>query len=793
MKLEGIRVLDLSRFLPGPHLAMMMADHGADVIKVEDTKSGDPARIIGPVQAGHTVYFRNANRGKRSLAVDLKSEAGREAFMRLAETADVILETFRPGVVDRLGIGYEAVRARAPQIVYASISAFGQSGPYRDRPAHDLSVNALAGIASLSVDGDGKPAMACLPPSDMGGSLMALAGILMALLRREATGRGDYLDLSMFDTVVSWTAHVVGRVFADGLAPNPSSQRTQGGAAFYRPYRTKDGRYIQLAVFMTGHWRVLSRQWMEDGVLSGDDWDSSQYRTDNEDLAQVLIQSFVEQYDRDEFVEEAQKRGLACCPVNTFEDFVTDDHMRQRGWFQTVTHPVAGEYVTPGAPFIMSATPWAAPRPAPLLDQHRAEVLAEIDAVPPRRETDPSPTDSGRAPDAALLDGVRVADITRAFAGPIGTMFLGFYGAEVIKVESESLEANREPNRPLFPDMNRNKLSCTLDLRSDGGKDLFRRLIRESDLVVDNFSATVMRRLGLGYDDLAAINPGIIQIGMPGMGTQGPLNTWVTYGNNLQAVTGLSLLWGHPDSPMESHAKGVIPDYVGAAFVALSAAAALEHRDVTGRGQAIEIAQVDGQGAMMGPAILDYTLNRRIWGSVGYEEPMAAHCAPYGAYPCRYADTWIVIACETDAHWQALAQAMGAPQWAEDPRFADTEGRRANREEIDHEIREWTQAFTSHQLLYMLQTAGVPAGIAMNGEDLYHDPHLRERGHVVQASHSPWGLLSHQGLPAIPSLSQATAAKPAPWIGADNDYIYTSVLSMSEAEIAQGRENGVLR
>ena len=216
MKLEGIRVLDLSRFLPGPHLAMMMADHGADVIKIEDTKSGDPARVIGPAEGGHTVYFRNANRGKRSLAVDLKSEAGREAFMRLAETADVILETFRPGVVDRLGIGYEAVRARAPQIVYASISAFGQSGPYRDRPAHDLSVNALAGIASLSVDGDGKPAMACLPPSDMGGSLMALAGILMALLRRQTTGRGDYLDLSMFDTVVSWTAHVAGRVFADG-------------------------------------------------------------------------------------------------------------------------------------------------------------------------------------------------------------------------------------------------------------------------------------------------------------------------------------------------------------------------------------------------------------------------------------------------------------------------------------------------------------------------------------------------------------------------------------------------
>ena len=137
MKLEGVRVLDLSLFLPGPILTQMMADHGAEVIKIEDTKSGDPARHIGPQSGGQTVYYRNANRGKKSLSLDLKSEAGRELFLRLAETSDVVLETFRPGVVDRLGIGYDAVAARAPQVVYCSISAFGQDGPYRDRPAHD--------------------------------------------------------------------------------------------------------------------------------------------------------------------------------------------------------------------------------------------------------------------------------------------------------------------------------------------------------------------------------------------------------------------------------------------------------------------------------------------------------------------------------------------------------------------------------------------------------------------------------------------------------------------------------
>lgn len=246
MKLEGIRVLDLSRFLPGPHLTMMMADHGAEVIKIEDTVSGDATRHIGPKKGGSTVYFRNANRGKRGFAVNLKSEEGREVFMRLAETADVIVETFRPGVVDRLGIGYDAVAARAPGIVYCGISAFGQDGPYRDRPAHDLSVGALAGTVALSLGADGTPNMPGLPPADMGGSLMALSGILMALLRRVETGRGDYLDMSMFDAIVSWTPHITGTVFAEGRAPVPSEQRTQGGSAFYRVFRTSDGRYVTL-------------------------------------------------------------------------------------------------------------------------------------------------------------------------------------------------------------------------------------------------------------------------------------------------------------------------------------------------------------------------------------------------------------------------------------------------------------------------------------------------------------------------------------------------------------------
>ena len=191
MKLEGVRVLDLSLFLPGPHLTQIMADHGADVIKIEPPGAGEPVRNVGYRAGGESVWFRNTHRGKRSVVLDLKSDAGREALLRLAETCDVMVEAFRPGVVDRLGVGYEAVSKRNPGIVYASMAAFGQTGPEQHRPAHDIAIQALAGTVSLNLGNDGAPTNPHIPVADMSASLMTLAGILMALLRRQSTGQAS--------------------------------------------------------------------------------------------------------------------------------------------------------------------------------------------------------------------------------------------------------------------------------------------------------------------------------------------------------------------------------------------------------------------------------------------------------------------------------------------------------------------------------------------------------------------------------------------------------------------------
>jgi crotonobetainyl-CoA:carnitine CoA-transferase CaiB-like acyl-CoA transferase len=249
MKLAGIKVIDLSLFLPGPHLTMLMADHGAEVIKVEPPGEGEPVRHVGATQAGYTVWFRNTHRGKQSVQVDLKDEAQKSALLKLIDAADVLVEGFRPGTVDRLGLDYATLSARNPRLVYCSISAFGQTGPKRMKPAHDLAIQADSGLVSLNLGGDGAPTHPNMPVADMAGSLMALAGILMALYRRDApggTGRGDYLDISMQDAALSWTPNVMGIPFAEGRAPEVKQQRSFGGGSFYNIYATRDGKHLVL-------------------------------------------------------------------------------------------------------------------------------------------------------------------------------------------------------------------------------------------------------------------------------------------------------------------------------------------------------------------------------------------------------------------------------------------------------------------------------------------------------------------------------------------------------------------
>ncbi len=249
MKLDGVKVLDLSAFLPGPHMTMMMADHGADVIMIEPANgTGEPTRVIGETTPdGVSVWFRNIARGKRSLKLNLKDSDGLDLFLRLAETADVIVEAFRPGVVKRLGVDYDAVVQRNPSVIYCSISAFGQDSSLAKKPAHDTAVQALAGLTDLCRGSDDTPAMPNVPFADASASLMALSAILMALYRRTQTGKGDYIDLAMYDAAIAWTPNVLGPTFGENRAPEPKQMRSFGGSALTNLYETADGEYLSFA------------------------------------------------------------------------------------------------------------------------------------------------------------------------------------------------------------------------------------------------------------------------------------------------------------------------------------------------------------------------------------------------------------------------------------------------------------------------------------------------------------------------------------------------------------------
>lgn len=244
-KLAGIKVVDLTQFLPGPMLSLMMADHGAEVVKIEPPM-GDPARQLAPFEQGQSVWFRNLNRGKHSVVLDLKSEVGKALLWSHIADADVFLESFRPGVMQRLGFDYAAVSARNPRIIYCSISAFGQAGNLAQHPAHDIVVQALTGFMSVNDGLDGIPVVPAVPSADMAAGLTGLSAVLMALIGRDKTGLGDYCDIAMYDAMLPWSAHIAGAALGGGEPPRSASQRSLGGAALYNVYRTADGQYMVL-------------------------------------------------------------------------------------------------------------------------------------------------------------------------------------------------------------------------------------------------------------------------------------------------------------------------------------------------------------------------------------------------------------------------------------------------------------------------------------------------------------------------------------------------------------------
>jgi crotonobetainyl-CoA:carnitine CoA-transferase CaiB-like acyl-CoA transferase len=372
MKLDGLRVVDLSQFLPGPYLTLALADHGAEVIKIEPP-DGDPGRKIGLADGPTTVFFRNLNRGKKSVVLNLKEPRDRDRLLRLAATADVFVESFRPGVVERLGVSYAEVARANPAIVYCSINAFGRHGPYRDRPAHDLAVEALAGVLSMTLGDDGRPALPGVPFADIAAGLQGLAGVLIALLKRQETGRGDYVEVAMLDSLLAAMPNIVGPVFVEKRAPNPKEQRTTGGAAFYRLYDTSDGRQIALAGQEPKYIeKVLGALGRTDLVELCTRGPGSHQRPVVE-----LLRDFFARRTQQESLAWLAELDVCFAPVQTLLEATKDPNVAAR---ELLLHDGDGRQHL--APPIRFAEEPARPRlNEPALGEHTDDVLAELEAA----------------------------------------------------------------------------------------------------------------------------------------------------------------------------------------------------------------------------------------------------------------------------------------------------------------------------------------------------------------------------------------------------------------------------
>ena len=768
--------------IPAAYATRQLADLGADVIKIEPP-GGDLNRLLPPFAGNvehreRSLTFIHANANKRSIVLDLAQDSDRELFAKLLASAQLLVEATPVGFLEQFDFTDASLRERFPNLAIVSITPFGRTGPYRHYKGSDAIANATGGF--LYGQGDNTKGQ-CTAPShlayQMAGTMAALLA-LAAVRHARVTGAGQRIDMSLQEALTFCNSSSVARYSRENRLERRPGGKAYGGAGT-NIYRCKDGRYVHFTTNMPHMWKEFAQNWMSSKALAAPEWENPRYRDEHSEEVARAFAEFIGRFDADDFANQAQARHLAAAPLNTIGQFVNCQQNATREWLQELDHPVIGKYKAPGAPMRLSLTPMRVRRPAPLLDQHRNEILLELEKLPSN-----SLKISQEKVRAPMLDGLRMADLTQQYAGPLGTEILAYYGMEVVKIETGTIPS-KEREAAVHACMNRAKLGATLNLRNPEGKELFRQMVAKSDVVVDNFSSGVLDRLGFPYEVLQQINPGVVQVVMPGWGLTGPLKSWVAWGWQLLAYTGIMRLWGYPDSPMETRCKIAWPDRVGSVTMALGVLAALEYQARTGKGQFIEAGMLEAQGAMMGPAILDFTVNGNEWDAMGYEETLGAPYAPYGVYPCQGEDNWVIIACASDEEWHSMVVLIGKNSWAADAKFAGKAGRKEHRRELDQKLSEWTRKCTPRQAFRLLQEAGIAAGMPSSGEDLFHDIHLRARGHIVETQAQPWGKISHHGLPGIPSLSEANAARPAPWIGADNDKVFGRILGLSKERIEE--------
>ena len=793
--LTGLRVLDLTGRMGG-YCGLLLANLGAQVILIEPP-GGDPLRRQGPFKDDHfdkeqSLSFAAYHTNKNGIVLDLEIGEHRETLRQLVSHADALIEDKPAGLLERVGLGYGALQSLNPTLVMTSITGFGQAGPYRDFKAPNIVAFAMGGLMNLCGHSGRAPLMG---PCDVAyhlGSVHAAFGTLVALFNRRGSGRGDHIDVSLQDVLVADPfLRIITRYSVTGEVPERTGHSQSTTVA--ETYQCKDG-YARIFVNQADHWKRFVDWLGRPPELLDPKYENAQNRFPLRQTIDRLVEARTLNYETKKFFDEFQSLRLAAAPINSPSAFLADEQTQARNFVTTVEHPRLGRHDFPGDPYKFSETPWRVERGAPLLGQHQEEVAREFSR--PSRWLEESRTRSETAaPPHKPFEGIRVISFPTGIVGPALAGLLAEHGAEVISIEAGRVVRSPERGQKfqIASDLesSRDRKRIAVDMKHPEGLALAKRLIAKADVVVENFSARVMASWGLDYPRMKEIRPDIIMASLQAFGQSGPRRDYVSFGPILMSYSGMAYLWRDP--AVERPGAGcqtAFPDYIAPSYGALAILAALHFRARSGAGQYIDISQAETAASMIGPAYLEYLITGR--------EPQpqgnfSATAAPHGCYRCKGDDRWCVIAIQSQEEWIRFCEIAGHREWLTDHRFAEPASRVSYHQELDYWIETWTAKHTPHQVMMMLQREGIAAAVVQTAEDLFRDPHLRERGFAREVFHPQIGWVTRAG-PSVRLTEQGyTPRRFAHVAGEDNEAVLGELLGMSGAEINDLTERKVLR
>lgn len=806
--LSPYRVLDLTDE-KGLICGKILGDMGADVIKIEKP-GGDPARRIGPfyhdeIDPEKSLYWFAYNNSKRGMTLDIESAEGQEIFKQLVKTADFVIESFEPGYMAKLGLGYEDLDKLNPGIILVSISPFGQTGPLKDYKASDITLWALGGMMYVSGDQETPPVrISHHPQSYLHGAAEGAAGAMMALYYRQITGKGQHVDVSIQESVVQVTDTVTlawDMQKATTTRSGPAGANPKIKTRSTRTWPCKDG-YVRFS-YRAGPQAERNNapliEWMDSEGFANDflrsfNWATWDMRTTTQEVIDQLEQPtkvFFLAHTKLGILKGALKYRLMMYPASTPKDILESEQLAVRDFWVKVEHPELGTTITyPGAMAKTTLLPPRISRRAPLIGEHNDEIRNELARGTPARKSKTQRTSLPQG--SKVFDGIKVLDFTWFIAGPQLSKMLADYGAEVIKIEGMKRPDPHRPAGPykddiqgpnrsgLYNQYNTSKLGISLNLTNPKGVEIARQLVARADIVLENFAGGVINRLGLGYEEIKKIKPDIIMLSSCMQGQTGPYANHPGTGSHLEALSGFTNITGWPGR--EPANLMVYTDYIAPRLSCALLMAALDYKRRTGKGQYIDVSQLEDSVQFITPLLLDYSVNGRVAQRLGNRYPYAA---PHNAYPCQGHDKWCAIAVFSDEDWKNFCSAVGNPSWTKDKKFGNLASRKANEEELDRLVGDWTINHSNYEVMELMQKNEVDAGVVATGQDLLeNDTQLRHRKFFWELPHAEIGSYrAHR--PAFLLSRSPCELKSAPLLGEHTEQVLKQILGMTDDEIAE--------